>query len=559
MTRTRLIPPLLIASLLAGGPVWAQSRDTVTLGTHVSLPGGQTRFTFRLRGTTLREALQLISDEANLNLILDDSVQGAISLDFFQTPLNQILETMLYSNGYRLQPYGKSFVVYRTDQYGQPVMRFVPLRFVSADAILPTLYDLLDLTPPNPLQGGNSASASVAASGSTSNFQVSGETVRDLFKLSIKTEPRTNRIVLNGPQDKVDQAEDLVRRLDVLTPSRVFPLNYITAKEAVDFLRATFFETGANAKAIASVQNSQVDFTAVSPTSPGLRPPLKKDIIEVSQATPRFVPLPTQNALLVLGTADELTLTEQVLKTIDKRRRQVLIKAQVVELNMDDARSLGLSYLAGSRQFSLDTSKKDGTFTFDTVQNGGLNLQVKLNALVTASRAKLLASPQILAMDSRTSIIKITDQIISALTTTTSQNANQTLITKNVTLGEAGITLELTPRIDSSDGISMNVHPTVSVAQQPITNTQTGDIIATPISAREYQAQEIFVQNGQTVVIGGLIQDRHTEDTTKLPLLGDLPFVGGLFKTANRGTKQTEVEILLTPELLQDNGVKAHA
>ncbi|HEY9898333.1 MAG TPA: secretin N-terminal domain-containing protein [Pantanalinema sp.] len=556
MKHKRLLLPLVVASLLSSGP--GHAADNVYLQGRVSVPGGQSKMTFRLRNTTLREALQLIAETGNLNLILDDSVQGSVSLDFFQTPLNQILESMLTANGYRLQPYGKSFVVYRSGQYGQPVMRFVPLRYVNAQAILPTLNDLLDLNPQaaqaaaSPKAGSAEASESVTTAVEGAGAPSASE-IRDLFRLSVKTEPRSNRIVLTGPEDRVNQAESLVRRLDVLTPSRIFPLNYVTPKEAVDVLRASFFEAGAG-KAISSLQNSVPDFAAVAP---GARPTQRKDIIAVSQDSPRFIPMPTQNALLVMGSSSELMLVESVLKSIDKRRPQVRIKTQIVEMGVDDSRDLGLSYKAGARQLDFDSGRSDGTFTYDTVANGALSFQVKLNALITASKVKVLASPQILAMDNRTSVIKITDQIVGKMETNITQNANNTIITRTVTPDETGVVLELTPRIDSNGGVSMSIHPVISVAGERIRNTQTGDLIATLKSTREYQAQEIYVKDGETIVIGGLIQERKDETVKKLPLLGDIPFLGGLFQTRNDTSKQTEVQIFLTPEVIKDEKPRA--
>lgn len=548
MRKKRVLLSLALAGMLVSSTGYA-AESLSFQGAQVTVPGGTTKMTFRLRGTPLREALQLIAESSNLNLILDDSVEGSVSLDFFQTPLNQILETMLYSNGYRMQAYGKSFVVYRSGQYGQPVMRFVPLRFVSAQTLLPTLYDLLDIKPPASLTAAQTSTASGSASASGSvESPAAAAAVRELFSLAIKTDPRSNRIVLTGPEDKVDQAEQLVRRLDVLTPSRIFPLNYISVKEAVDVLRASFFEAGEGSKPIASIEKSVPDFAG---SQPGSKVTSKVEKIDVSQETPRFVPMPNQNALLVLGSNSELQLVDQVLRSIDKRRQQVIIRAQIVEMSVGDSRNLGLSYQAGSRQFDINTGRSDGTLTFDTLTNVGLNVQVKLNALLNANRAKLLASPQLLAMDGRTSVIKITDQIIAKTETTISQSNGGQIIKTTITPDEAGITLELTPRIDSRGGVTMNVHPVVSVAQPP-TTAANGDILATLKSTREYQAQEIYVRDGNTIVIGGLIQDRKTQDVQKLPLLGDLPFVGGLFQTRTDTTRQTEVQIFLTPEVIRD-------
>ena len=440
--------------LLLAQPCFAANQ--LDLQQHISVPGGQTKLTFRLRDTTLREALDLIAQSSGLNLIMDDSVQGNVSMDFFQVPLDQILETLLYTNGYRLSAYGSSYVVYKV------------------------------------------------------------------------TDP--------------------VYHLDASTPSQVFPLNFVTPEQAISVLRATFFETSKK-DTFTTIKDPVLDFGT---TMPGVQPTLKDEIIDITRDTPRFIPMPTRNALLVFGSPEQLPLVSKVLKTIDKPRRQVLLKVEVIETSVNDADNLGLSYQMGSRQFSADTTQSDGTLTYDTLSNQGLNFQVKLNALVTADRAKILAQPEILAMDSRTSIIKITDQIVAQETTSTVQNANNTIVTKTVTPGDAGVTLAITPRIDSNGGVTMNIHPSISVAQPPITNAQTGDIIATLKSTREYQAQEIYVPNGQTIVIGGLIQDHKGVNITKIPLLGDLPFLGALFQTRTDTDTRSEVNILVTPEVIKN-------
>lgn len=631
---------LLLAGILLGAPGYAG--EDFTLGDHVKVTGGERRMTFRLRGTTMREALQLIAETSNINLVLDDSVSGDVSLDFFQTPLNEILETLLFANGYRLQPQGRSYVVYRSGRYAQSVMRFVALRFVNASALLPTLNDLLDIdddrkdkssssgsggtaagssaapapaaAPVSPAAGSGAAApgglaaalggaasggASGAAGGAASQVRtpVTGGTgaaaggaapaapqgpampaitpgavgteaevpgaaasgqgsAAAMFRLSIKVDPRSNRFVLSGPLDKVNQAEELIHRLDVLTPSRVFQLNYVTAKEAVDVLRTSFFEGDTGNRSLRTLEAPRVDFPN---SAPGARPALMRDQIAISQESPRFIPMPTQNALFVLGTVNELNLVEQVIKTVDRRRSQVLIKAQLVQMSVTDARALGLNYRVGSRQLNLSFDEFGNSgVTFNTTSANALSFSAQLNALIDQRRAKVLASPQLLAMDSRTSIINITDEIVDVSKTDTTVNANQTLTTRSITKRPIGITLELTPKIDSLGGVTMNVHPRVEAPLERIVN-KNGDIEATLVSTREYAAQEIYVRDGETIVIGGLIRDEVTETSKKIPFLGDIPFLGGLFSLRNDTRTQQEVQIYITPEVRNDASPKVRA
>lgn len=542
--RSRLAAILLACALIQPG-AWAQG---IPIKEKISVPGGQSAMTLRLRGSSPKEALQMIAEQRKINLTIDDSVPGEVGpdLDFFNTPINQILESILHSNGLEIQAVGSTYVVYRSGRYGRPVVRFIPLSFANASSVSSLIGSVLD--------------------------SQRGDAARPLFPTRIRPDTQSNGLIVSGQPEDIQTVEKLVKRMDVLLPSRVFPINHLTIPDAVEILKGSFFiGTGSGAAAPAAggasgaatagsagpVRTATVKatFRDFAGTAPGALPQTKTENVIVTEQTPRFVPLGQQNSLLVIGSQSELALVEQILKAVDRKRPQVVIRTQIVQIEQGALDRLGLTYGIGGKQFSGDfdaTAATNGRFSFETITNQAANLKIALDALVSQKKAKVLASPSVLAMDSRSSIIRIVDDIIESSESqiTTPPNGSP-VITRTITKGVVGITLELTPRIDHQGGITMNVHPIISFVKSE-ERSPSQDLIATLKSTREFQTQEIRVQDGQTIVIGGLIQDANTEDIEKIPLLGDIPFLGGLFRRKTSNQSRTEVQIFITPEIVKD-------
>jgi general secretion pathway protein D len=542
--RSRLAAIILALTLIQPG-AWAQG---IPIKEKISVPGGQAVMTLRLRGSSPKEALQMIADQRKINLTLDDSVPDASGpdLDFFNTPVNQILESILLSNGLEIQAVGSTYVVYRSGRYGRPVIRFIPLSFANAASVSSLLGGVLDS------QRGNAG--------------------RPLFPTRIRPDTQSNGLIVSGQAEDIQTVEKLVKRMDVLLPSRVFPINHLTVPEAIEILKGSFFIGASSAAAAtpaaggeaataeaAGTQRSAIvksTFRDFAGTAPGVLPQTKTENVTVTEQTPRFVPLGQQNGLLVIGSQSELALVEQILKAVDRKRPQVIIRTQIVQIEQGALDRIGLSYGLGGKQFSGDfdanAGPDNGRFSFDTITNQAANLKIALDALVTQKKAKVLASPSVLAMDSRSSIIRIVDDIIESSESQISTPANGIpVITRSITKGVVGITLELTPRIDHQGGITMNVHPIISFVKGE-ERSPSQDLIATLKSTREFQTQEIRVQDGQTIVIGGLIQDSSTQDIEKIPLLGDIPFLGALFRRKTNNQIRNEVQIFITPEIVKD-------
>lgn len=332
----------------------------------------------------------------------------------------------------------------------------------------------------------------------------------------IIADPRSNSVVASGNQYFHSQVNRLIQRLDQPQEHKIFRLHYIKAEEAATLLSTSLF---------AGAQNTGV----------------------------KFIPIVRENALMVVASPEDLRLAGEVLGKVDRPLRQVLIEVKLVELNGTANNLLGVTFDAQSGTMVGGFDSATGTtVNYDPLQSALSQVRVRINALLRDNKARLLASPSLVAMDSKESRIEITDDIIEKVLNETTVNANTTIIRQNVTLGTAGITLSITPKINPDNFISMKVEPEISFIRETVRGANGTDILATLKSRRKLTTPEVRVRDGETLIIGGLNQERTQETVDKVPVLGDIPVLGSLFRRTSTDRVTTELVVLLTPKVVPD-------
>jgi type IV pilus assembly protein PilQ len=282
---------------------------------------------------------------------------------------------------------------------------------------------------------------------------------------------------------------------------------------------------------------------------------------------------PRTNQLFVTDIPSRLEQIQSLITKLDIAIRQVLIEARIVEADDRFGRSLGVrlgggnlgagvgggnnrvgfgsSYSAtsagvGSGSFlSLPANGLGGvepaTFAvslFDAV-NTSRFLNLEISALEADGRGKIVSSPRVVTADQVKALIEQGTEF--PYQTATSSGATA------IEFRKANLKLEVTPQITPEGSIILDVD--VSKDSRGETTTQ-----GIAINTKRVQTQ-VLVENGGTVVIGGIFELLETEDTTKVPLLGDIPYVGNLFKSKNRLTNRSELLIFITPRVISDRGV----
>lgn len=283
-------------------------------------------------------------------------------------------------------------------------------------------------------------------------------------------------------------------------------------------------------------------------------------IQEVLAAVPdiRMVKIhePTRT-IIVEDTAENIRRIETIINHWDARPRQVLIEAKILEVSLTDEMTLGVNWekvlgdaTIGTGGFSSGILPESGPtspvpstglgFFGNLITGAGTSHQfrVALDALRGKTRIDTLSTPKILAIHGKAARVQVGGQQGYRVTTT-----NLGVATETIEFIDTGTILEITPYIDEKDNILLNVKPTINTAKIeegiPVVNST---VVSTWLLAR----------NGETVLIGGLIQEDAVETQTAIPCLGSIPGLGYLFGRKSHGTGKSELVVLITATVLQD-------
>lgn len=260
------------------------------------------------------------------------------------------------------------------------------------------------------------------------------------------------------------------------------------------------------------------------------------------------------NSLIITGTPREVEEIVNIIRTMDTPTKQVRIEARLIELNYQEESAVGMDwsvyrdlnklgdYGAILGSFNLAPGgNPTGVFDF-AYGKDPYTLLATLQAQYGEDHVKVLANPNILALDNQEAVIQILDQR-PYITVDVSQG----VLTETVNYQETGITLLVTPHITDDGHVRMHVKPTQRIAGPTIVLQNS-----TAFNVNERTAEtDLLVKDGSTVVIGGLKRTDQQKSIRKVPLLGDIPAIGKLFTRQSVQETETELVVFVTPHIIQ--------
>ena len=175
-----------------------------------------------------------------------------------------------------------------------------------------------------------------------------------------------------------------------------------------------------------------------------------------------------------------------------------------------------------------------------------------LTAQIISGNAKILTDPTLVVQEGETAKVALVEEIVKSVTTTFSDTVSGTRENKNFDFENVGLTLDVNvERIDDNGFVSLRINPTVSAPGDQV-DAGGGDF-ARQILSRTVESGLIRLRDGQTLILSGIIQEQERATVSKIPLLGDLPIVGSLFRRTNKQNQRAEVIVLVTPQILDDS------
>ena len=248
--------------------------------------------------------------------------------------------------------------------------------------------------------------------------------------------------------------------------------------------------------------------------------------------------------LVVEATAAGLERAALVLREIDRAPQQILIEAKILEITLDQNENFGVDW---SRVFSGDGPDTVGTTGFATragprfflnLVNG--NIEAYLSALSNKGRVHTLATPRLLALEDQEASTNVGDQLGYRLTTTINN-----VTSESIEFLDTGVILRVTPSVDADGRIMMKIRPEVS----------SGSVSAGIPSKKTTEVNtQLVASDGQPVLIGGLIKRSRTYRRLGIPLLSDIPVIGGAFGSTDDGGAATETIVVITPRIVPASG-----
>lgn len=359
--------------------------------------------------------------------------------------------------------------------------------------------------------------------------------------LTYEIEPASNIFVVKPLSAPV---EELV--------TRVYPLKHATVQSS-------------KLKQTIAIDDAAASTTSVTGTTAGATTGITDAVKGVLSKSGSIIEDPRTNSLIVTDIPSQIPTIEQVIRRLDIPVAQILIVVEMLDISKKTADLMGikigdspLSFSGGKRDhyYPWDQNEllrkglvaTDPAYTVGTISAAGLT--ALLQFLRTQTDTKNLARPRILTLNNETAQIQITTQEAIGLTTQTQSAQNTATQSLTAERTETGISLTVTPQADIASGnIIMAIAPKVSEARTG--GTFSGQTFKDP----EVRGTKsiLRVHDGDTIVLGGLLRTDASNTITKIPLLGDIPLIGGAFRHKNKSDTERELIIFITPHIVPDS------
>lgn len=374
----------------------------------------------------------------------------------------------------------------------------------------------------------------------------------DLTEIKFVADERTNTIILMASEVETSRIKRLIKMLDRETPR---------GKGNIQ----VYYLENANAEDLGKVLQDLPTKKGGTP-GPAKAPFVSEDVkITADKAT---------NSLIIMGGKEDYQVLEDIIKKLDIPRSMVYIESLIMEVNVNKEFNLGVQWQAGGKtQFDNKDAAFGGGFIPETgiistplttlpspegfslgifseaITIGGItfpNLYAVVNAFKKDQDVHILSTPQILTTDNEEASITV-GRNVPFQTRSAASGENIVDQYSYYEYKDVGITLKITPQISHERLVRLNISQESTALDQQTTTSNDR-----PTTLKRTIDTTVIVKDGNTVVIGGLIEDSFSNAEFKVPCLGDIPMLGDLFKTTERGSAKTNLFVFITPRVVKN-------
>ncbi|GBF23076.1 type IV pilus assembly protein PilQ [Candidatus Gastranaerophilus sp. (ex Termes propinquus)] len=540
-----------------------------------------------LRDSDVRQVLRMFADRANLNIIFHDSVNGKVTLDLVNTTLNDAF--MLVINSLELSYYVEAGTLIVSERgkaknmgFAKQNMTTIPVKYVDASTMATFLNQNIF-------------------------YNVAGLSNEEIVTFN----PRRNEVMIFGTKNDVNMAKRVIDKLDTKPMVNTFKVNHTTPKEMAAMLCDSIIQTtdyttmggsssggsgGGESSGAGSGGGSNqggadeiilgggyVACRAVTGGSGGSGAAIRSGSSGQDAKLASFGVAPLTVAYfqnhgylnVYGGSVEQLNVIREFIEQNDKKQPMAYIEMSIIELNERGMKEFDNEWRMWTPFFSLNFNAGEGLSTnplyptFVTKgpfkgeswtlvddqgeplytykkYDGPKTLAYTLKYLVENGKGRTLSNPKIIVTNGQKSTIDMTSDYVKSVKTEAEASGLQTIISKTYEIGsDEGLKIDVVPFISPDGYVSLNITPNLSKVKE-----KTNDY--TLLSRRDLELKNIRIKDGETLILGGYIVEEESQNTIKMPVLGDLPVIGVFFRSSRNEKTKNELIIMITPHIVYD-------
>lgn len=562
----------------------AAPSGTFQLEGDILISKGNPKISLSLRDSDVQQVLRMFADKAGLNIVFHSSVSGKVTLDLVNVPLNDAFKVVMQVSDLTYFVDKNTMVVAsasaaKSSNMSKQEMASIPVKYADAGVMATFLNkNIFSINSPG-----------------LSNSEIA------------ITNPSANEVLIFGTDNDVKMAKKVIAKFDVKPNNETFVVNHTTPKEMAELVCNVLLQNSSSSGGGSSSSGSSSGGAAsISGSATGGASDLKLGSGTIACKISNKVTAGTLNSLsenslsvayfsqrgtinIMGGSDSQIQMIKDFILKNDKKQPQAYIELSIIELNEDGTRTFNNTWNVYSNFFS-------GGFNGGTTSNAGVypmfiagdayqvidsksttdpykilyNLKqytgtptvtYSMDYLMKNNKGRVLANPRILVTNGEASTIDLTADYVKTVTSQVVSTGSLTpTISKTYNLGsDDGIKIELTPFISPDGYVTMNIKPQYATIKSRVYTTvlvgdkTVEDLSATLLSRRNLDLKNIRIKDGETLAIGGMIREDETKTNAKLPVLGDLPGVGVLFRSSSSIKSKSELVIMITPRIVRES------
>ncbi len=565
MNLSRLKKPILISALILAvpfmnGTLHAPS-EVIAAPQKAKKPKGPKMFALNFKDVEIAEFINVMGGLIGKNIIIDDRVKGKISISSARkVPLNEAYNVMKAI----LEVKGLSIV--ETPN----LIKILPIE----EAIKKNSSIIVD---GKPMTDERSITFLLEMKNADANEVANALRSLKSKNTDVVVYQSLNILIITGITSEVNGLIKIARSLD----EKIAP----TGPERTSGNIHVYHLENANADDLAAVL-ARIPFSesAKIDTSPVPQPQKVEPSDKARRVTQQhgagadktaklsIISNKDTNSLIITAKPDEYAEILRVIKELDIVREQVLIEAMIVEVSVENGWGFGIDWMLGNKSGAhmyggskinstnfanwalpagLPTGKTPAMpinpgFQLAYMPDTSILSFALLNASATDSNFNILSTPQVLTIDNSEAELNVGEEIA---VTTNNRITDQNTTFQTYEYKTVGIKLKITPHITQKKRITLDLYQEVNNILGESTQTSGGSVIPPKLGKRDIKTK-VTVYDGKTIVVGGLISNKKDISESKVPLLGDIPVLGWLFKTKTANYKKTNLLVFITPHIV---------